>query len=282
MLKQPLAPDSFHQQFPMQTPAAVAASGSIYHGTSDMSADVQSRFPTVRTVVTDESSLLPLTAMKQVPKFKPYNSDGSISKDYLAQRDDDALDVGPVFMGAACTPLKDFKKKELKNVHLITSHMDYPEDAILAGAIGRTAAANAELEESKPVPPPEFADWLCENEVVLAELPCIGFDGFPDFGENNDQQRLGQCRIAMLGSQKDSTVPTRILFYHQGHRRQISATEKMTAFTFAKCVDTGDWQVASQRRNSVAVINTSSQLVDISMDTATEVQITKSRTLYHC
>jgi hypothetical protein len=73
----------------------------------------------------------------------------------------------------------------------------------------------------------QIEELLGPEEQVLAKLPCVGFDGFPDFAVGNDQQRIGECSISLIGSEKDPHCPLRLVFMHNGQLRSIEATEEV-------------------------------------------------------
>ena len=50
---------------------------------------------------------------------------------------------------------------------------------IWTGAYLGASDANLEVEK-----------FIDKDEHIVITLPCVGFSGFPDFGEDNDQERV--------------------------------------------------------------------------------------------
>jgi hypothetical protein len=152
------------------------------------------------------------------------------------------------------------------------------EQAHLTAAIGRMASADAEvatmMESTMSVAPLE--SLLGPTERVLAKLDCVGFDGFPDFGVSNEQQRIGQCSVALIGSEKDPHVPTRMVFTHRGQKRSIEADENLYELPLISAKsNTSSWTATREQTAGLTVIHVTKQLIGITSDNIEKVALHK-------
>ena len=72
--------------------------------------------------------------------------------------------------------------------------------ASLPHIVERLAAQDAEAEalHAEQSAPVQLESCLSPNEKVLAQIPCVGFDGFPDWGLSERQQRVGHWSSCAL------------------------------------------------------------------------------------
>ena len=124
----------------------------------------------------------------------------------------------------------------------------------------------------------QIEELLGPEEQVLAKLPCVGFDGFPDFAVGNDQQRIGECSVSLIGSEKDPHCPLRLVFMHNGQLRSIEATEEVyqLPLIFADN-NVSSWTATREQSTAMAAVHVRSQLVGITSDNVEKVALNKTR-----
>jgi hypothetical protein len=153
------------------------------------------------------------------------------------------------------------------------------EQAHLTAAIGRMASADAEVAtmmESMMSMMAPLESLLGPTERVLAKLKCVGFDGFPDFGVSNEQQRIGKCSVALIGSEKDPHVPVRMVFTHQGQKRSIEADENLYELPLISAKsNTSSWSATREQASGLAAIHVTKQLIGITSDNIEKVALHK-------
>lgn len=121
-------------------------------------------------------------------------------------------------------------------------------------------------------------EMLGPEEQVLAKLPCVGFDGFPDFAISNNQQRIGDCSVSLIGSEKDPHCPLRMVFSHHGQLRSIEADEQMYKLPLIYAdSNTSSWTATREQSTAMAAVHVRSQLVGITSDNVEKVGLRKSR-----
>ena len=120
----------------------------------------------------------------------------------------------------------------------------------------------------------DLSKCLGTNEEVLATLKCKGFDGFPDFGESNDQQRTGQCQLSLVAASSSSNP--RIVFTHMGALRSMSADEELCDCKIC-CAKTTNykWAIEREQVTGLAVVDCETQLLGISSETVDKIGMTK-------
>eukprot|EP01043_Picozoa_sp_COSAG02_P027539 COSAG02_NODE_1631_length_11575_cov_5.514639_3_plen_257_part_00 len=154
------------------------------------------------------------------------------------------------------------------------------DEAQLSGAIGRLASVDAEVSKlvADTMAVAHIEELLGPEEQVLANLPCVGFDGFPDFAITNDQQRIGKCSVSLIGSEKDPHCPLRMVFTHEGQFRTIEAKEEAykLPLIFADS-DTSSWTATREQSTAMAAVHVRSQLVGITSDNVEKLALTKTR-----
>jgi hypothetical protein len=147
----------------------------------------------------------------------------------------------------------------------------------IPGIMQRLALHDQEAETlaAKSFAPVQVERCLGPGEEILARLGCVGFDGFPDWGMSERQQRLGECLIVIIGSSDiESCVPTRIIMSHVGKLRSISATE-LDAMCCGKKAESGMWDVQREQTTGLAVLSTKTQLVTISAEQLDRLSVSK-------
>eukprot|EP01043_Picozoa_sp_COSAG02_P032880 COSAG02_NODE_2215_length_9489_cov_4.810011_8_plen_542_part_00 len=156
----------------------------------------------------------------------------------------------------------------------------HSDEAQLSGAIGRLASVDAEVSKfmADTMAVASVEEILGPEEKVLAKLPCVGFDGFPDFATTNNQQRIGKCSVSLIGSEKDPHCPLRMLFCHHGQLRSIEASEEayQLPLIFADS-NNSSWTATREQSTAMAAIHVRSQLVGITSDNVAKVALHKTR-----
>jgi len=159
-----------------------------------------------------------ISDLRRGPRFVLCASDGTISSEFFKDREPPppnkfkSIPVLGAKMQQTKTKLVNAQAENASS-HVVLRNLKKSageEQAHLTAAIGRMASADAEvatmMESTMSVAPLE--SLLGPTEQVLAKLDCVGFDGFPDFGVSNEQQRIGKCSVALIGSEKDPHART--------------------------------------------------------------------------
>jgi hypothetical protein len=151
----------------------------------------------------------------------------------------------------------------------------------------------------------DISSCLKPSETVIATLQCKGFDGFPDFGESNNQKRTvsglliamllraepiltlsllaqGLCSISLVsrpdaGHGRESEQHLRIIFDHTGTFRSMDAVEELCdCKVLCATTEKYDWTVNREQVTSLAVIDCETQLMGISSHTVDKMNLKKT------
>lgn len=128
----------------------------------------------------------------------------------------------------------------------------------------------------------DISDCLKPSETIVATLQCKGFDGFPDFGESNNQKRTGLCSISLVsrpdaGHGRESEQHLRIIFDHTGTFRSMDAVEELCdCKVLCATTEKYDWTVNREQVTSLAVIDCETQLMGISSHTVDKMNLKKT------
>ncbi len=229
-------------------------------------------------VVTGGSAAVPLTSLSKKVSLEPWTAEGVLNAAYFQDKDDEAAKGWGTKMKdmlhgiPPCIDVEDGSLYKNVDYELKNTRGDLPS------IVERLSAHDAEAEslhaaQSAPV---RLESCLSPNETVIASIPCVGFDGFPDWGLNERQQRVGHCVLAIVGTMDQSAdKPCRIVMLHSGRMRGISAKEMDV-----KCCCAGEssasWDIERRQDSALAVLWTRTQLVAISSERLDRLSITKA------
>jgi hypothetical protein len=121
---------------------------------------------------------------------------------------------------------------------------------------------------------------LSADEKIYASIPCVGFDGFPDWGcdglLDERQQRIGHCVLAIIGSASQfDDKSCRIVMIHSGRMRGISAKE-MNATCCCAGQNSASWDIERRQDSAIAVVSMKTQLVAVSSEQLDRLSISKA------
>jgi hypothetical protein len=123
--------------------------------------------------------------------------------------------------------------------------------------------------------PVQLESCLEPDEKVVASIPCVGFDGFPDWGLNQRQQRVGHCVLAIIGSTDHPAENTcRIVLMHSGKMRGVSARE-MSMKCCCASENSSSWDIERRQDSALAVLWAKTQLVAISSEQLDRLSLSK-------
>ena len=227
-----------------------------------------------------------ISDLRRGPRFVLCASDGTISSEFFKDREPPppnkfkSIPVLGAKMQQTKTKLVNVQA-ETESSHVVLRNLKKSageEQAHLTAAIGRMASADAEVAtmmESMMSMMAPLESLLGPTERVLAKLKCVGFDGFPDFGAA-EQQRIGQCSVALIGSEKDPHVPTRMVFTHRGQKRSIEADENLYELPLISAKsNTSSWSATREQASGLAAIHVTKQLIGITSDNIEKVALHK-------
>ena len=110
---------------------------------------------------------------------------------------------------------------------------------------------------------------LHPSEDVIAQLKCVSFEGFPDWGNLcRGQERHGECALALIGPTSpvpDAQTPlVRVVFVHAGALVRNASGTEVERRACCKRFARAEWKCGREQENSVGSIHTYSQLLSIS------------------
>jgi hypothetical protein len=142
----------------------------------------QQHVPQQQFIAPAVKSLTELEKKTDLVPFPDAAVDSSMSAEYLLERKEPRFKLPPIL-----ERFQDKTKLPYKNI----KHQTFNSGGDVNGAVARLAANDEEVTAMlQGVSGIDLAKCLGQDEQVIATLPCKGFDGFPDFGESNDQQRM--------------------------------------------------------------------------------------------
>eukprot|EP01051_Picozoa_sp_SAG22_P017586 SAG22_NODE_2751_length_2250_cov_31.785681_2_plen_345_part_00 len=110
----------------------------------------------------------------------------------------------------------------------------------------------------------------------MVDLRWQGFDGFPDFGADEHQQYIGDCMLAIVGTESSlGGTERRMVFTHNGKFRSIDSRE----MSFKLCCahdENAECQTERENVRGFAVIHLEKQLIGIVSERISKTKISKS------
>jgi hypothetical protein len=289
------ASPQMHLQAPQQT-VLVAAPGIVYSPARPVTPNAGTMHLVQPS--TGSSSMIEnpaLSAISKIADVEPFAEaqDGSVilNTEWLSA----AEEPNPVQVSC------DRQRPELKNV----SWEALGTNGDLTGCIGRLVSNDAEgqglFTSAAQSVSLGVERLLHPSEEVVATIKCLGFDGFPDWGDAKQEQRIGECLLVLVGPAGDAAskepLPAlpikgqismkdgparRLLFLHEGALlRSASGSEDTLQIGCCnrKRQSSATWTIERERTSSFAVIHLQKQLVSITSDEVEKTVLAKSMTL---
>ena len=240
------------------------------------------RMPTVmgesggRTTMARGTFTAPLSSLQKEAVHEPWTAEGQLNAAYFHDTEEDVdLALTKKIKEKVKDALPGWQPDGPEYKHIAWQHSNTAGD--VQGIIERLAAHDAEAEElgARMATPIRLENCLQPNEEVLAQIRCLGFDGFPDWGTWEHEQRLGDCVLAIVGASDPSAgVPCRLVLSHVGKLRAISALE-LDIMCCGRKTESGMWDIRRDQSTGLAVLGASTQLVAISAEQIQTLHLSK-------